>query len=80
MMSAQEAVGAVVDMRIDDENETHWDVAGMGIVAQAHRYHSDMMGLEGTGVMCYGVVVVGRGVDVGTTNSHSTMDMTPMIE
>lgn len=80
MMSAREAVGAAVDMRIDDENEAHWDVAGMGIVVQARRCHFDMMGLEGTGVMYYGVVVVGRDVGAGRTNSHSTMDRTPMIE
>lgn len=80
MKSAQEAVGAV-DM-IDDE-EVHWYVAGMGIVARVHRYHFGMMEWEDIEAMCCGVVVVGKdvGVIAGRTNSHSVVgDMTLMIE
>lgn len=79
MMSAQQVVGAVVDTMIDGENEAHWDVAGMGTVVQVRRYHFDMMGLEDIAVMCCDVAV-GRDVDAGRTNSHSTVGMTPMIE
>lgn len=81
-MSAQQVVDVVVvDMMIDGENEAQWDVAGMGTVVQVRRYHFDMMALEDIAVMCYDVVVVvGRDVDVGRTNSHSTVGMTRMIE
>lgn len=80
MTSAQQAVGVVVDMMIDGENEAHWGVVGMGTVVQVRRCHFDMMGLEDIAVMCYDVVVVGRDVDAGRTNFHSTVGMTPMIE